>query len=295
MGISGVREFCRPQSARDVVELLTKYSDRAVLLAGGTLLHGLFARGLGSGVEVLVDLQKAGLSHVKGTNGSLAVGAMTTFRELAESEPVQKMPEFRAIRDALEYPPAQIRNMATIGGCVAAAFPLFDLPVALMALDGSVKALGPHGSREVGLDKFFVDYFEHALEKSEFLTDVLLPKFPPRSASAFLKLETNANDLALLNVGARVTLDESGICCEARVVIGGGVGKVPVRMVSCENVLKGQRPSAKLLEEASQAVSPDLHPVSDHRASAQYRSAVAKVYTRRTLKRAMGRLGVELG
>jgi CO/xanthine dehydrogenase FAD-binding subunit len=77
-------------------------------------------------------------------------------------------------------------------------------------------------------------------------------------------------------------------------VIGGGVGKVPVRMVSAESVLKGQRPSAKLLEEASQAVSPDLHPVSDHRASAQYRSAVAKVYVRRTLKRAIGQLGIEL-
>ena len=295
MGISGMREFCRPQSARDVVELLTKYGDRAVLLAGGTLLHGMFARGLGSGVEVLVDLQKAGLSYVKATNGSLAVGAMTTFHEVAEAEQVRDWPEYGAIRDALDYPPPQIRNMATVGGCVAAAFPLFDLPVALMALDGSVKALGPRGSREIGLDKFFVDYFEHALEKGEFLTDVLLPKLPPRSASAFLKLETNANDLALLNVGARVTLDESGICREARVVIGGGVGKVPVRMVSCENALKGQRPSPELMEEASQAITLDLHPVSDHRASAQYRSAVAKVYARRTLRRAIGRLGVELG
>jgi carbon-monoxide dehydrogenase medium subunit len=294
MGMSGVREFCRPQTARDVVELLEKYGDRAVLLAGGTFLHGLFATGLSSGAKVLVDLQKAGLSYVKARNGGLALGAMTTFRELAESEPVQKRPEFAAIRDALQYPPAQIRNQATVGGCVAAALPLFDLPVALMAVDGSVTALGPRGSREIRLDKFFVDYFENALETSEFLTDVLLPKLPPRSASAFLKLETNANDLALLNVGTHVTLDESGICREARVVIGGGVGKVPVRMVSAESVLKGQRPSAKLLEEASQAVSPDLHPVSDHRASAQYRSAVAKVYVRRTLKRAIGQLGIEL-
>jgi xanthine dehydrogenase small subunit len=188
-----------------------------------------------------------------------------------------------------------MRNMASVGGCVATASPLFDLPVALMALDSSVKALGPRGAREIGLHKFFVDYFEHALEKGEFLTDVLLPKLPPRSASAFLKLETNANDLALLNVGTRVTLDESGICQDARVVMGGGVGKVPVRMVSCENVMKGQRPSPKLLVEAAEAVSRDLHPVSDHRASARYRSAVAKVYARRTLKRAIGRLGVEVG
>jgi carbon-monoxide dehydrogenase medium subunit len=295
MSIGGIKDFCRPENAQDVVQLLAKHGDRAVLLAGGTFLHGLFARGLATRAEVLLDLQGAGLSYLKAMNGTLALGAMTSFRELAEAYEVCNMPELAAIRDALEYPPAQIRNMATVGGCVAAASPLFDLPVALMALDGSVKALGPGGVREVGLDKFFVDYFEHALEKGEFLTDVLLPKLPSRSASAFLKLETNANDLALLNVAARVTLDDSGNCREARVVIGGGVGKVPVRMVSCENVMKGQRPSQKLLEEAAQAVSRDLHPISDHRTSAQYRSAVAKVYARRTLKRAIGRLGVELG
>lgn len=295
MGISGVKEFCRPQSARDVVELLAKHGDRAVLLAGGTFLHGLFARGLGSGVEVLVDLQKAGLSYVKTANGGLALGAMTTFRELAESEPVQKTPEFAAIRDALQYPPAQIRNQATVGGCVASASSLFDLPVALLALDGSVKSLGPRGPRETILAKFFVDYFEHSLEKGEFLAEVLLPKPPARSASAFLKLETNSNDLALLNVAARITLDQAGLCQGACVVIGGGVGKVPVRAVSCEAVLNGQRPSRALFESAAQKVSSDIHPVSDHRASAQYRRTVAKVYVRKALARAVERLGIELG
>jgi CO/xanthine dehydrogenase FAD-binding subunit len=295
MAIAGIKEFCRPESTKDIVQLLAKHGDGAVLLAGGTFLHGLFARGLASRAEVLVDLQGAGLSYVKAANGAFAMGATTTFREVAEAEPVKNSPELGAIRDALEYPPAQIRNMATLGGCVASASPLLDLPVALMALDGSVTALGPRGAREVGLHQFYVDYFEHALEKGEFLTEVHVAKLPDRSASAFLKLETNANDLALLNVGARVTLDPSGNCRDARVVIGGGVGKTPVRVVSCEDVLKRERPSQKLIEEASQAISRELHPVSDHRASAQYRSAVAKVYVRRTLKRAFGRLGVQIG
>jgi CO/xanthine dehydrogenase FAD-binding subunit len=242
-----------------------------------------------------VDLQKAGLSYVHSTNGSLAIGAMTTFRELAESETVQKSPEFAAIRDSLQYPPAQIRNLATVGGCVASACSLFDLPMALLALDGSVKSLGPRGPREIPLEKFFVDYFEHSLEKGEILTDVLLPKPAPRSASAFVKLETNANDLALLNVGTRITLDQSGLCSDTRVMIGGGVGNVPVRAVSCEAVLNGQRPSRALFESAAQKVSSDIHPVSDHRASAQYRRTVARVYVRRTLARSLERLGLELG
>lgn len=294
MSISGAKEFCRPQNAGQVVELLAKHGNRALLVAGGTFLHGLFARGLGSGVEVLVDLQSAGLSYVKPAKGGLVFGAMTTFREVAETEQVRKMPEFGALRDSLDYPPAQIRNQATVGGCVASAYSLFDVPVALLALDASVKSLGPRGSREIALGKFFVDYFEHSLEKGEILTEVLLPKPAPRSASAFLKLETNSNDLALLNTAVRITLDGSGLCRDTRVVIGGGVGKAPVRAVSCEAVLNGQRPSRALFESAAQKVSSDIHPVSDHRASGQYRRAVAKVYLRRTLLRAAERLGLAI-
>ena len=294
MAFAEATEFLRPESGREVVELLTRYGNRALILGGGTFLHGLVARGLVSRVDALIDLQKVGLSYVKSEDGSLAIGATTTFTELGEADPVKSHPELGAVRDALQYPPAQIRNMATVGGCVASASPLFDLPVAFLALDGAVKALGPRGPRVIELHKFFLDYFEHALEKNEFLTEVQLPKLPSRSASAFLKLETNANDLALLNVGVRITLDQSGVCREARVVAGGGVGKVPVRAVSCENVLKGQRPSRRLLNESAQGVSRDLHPVSDHRASAQYRTAVAKVFVRRALNQAIARLGMEL-
>ncbi|MFQ5695507.1 MAG: FAD binding domain-containing protein [Terriglobia bacterium] len=295
MAFTRVREFLRPESSREAVDLLATYGNRALLLAGGTFIHGLAARGLGSGVDALIDLQKAGLAYVKAENGAVAIGAMTTFTELAEAEPVKSRPELGAVWDALQCPPAQIRNMATVGGTVASASPLFDLPVAFLALDGAVKALGANDAREIGLSEFFVDYFEHTLAKDELLTEVLLPKLPARSASAFLKLETNANDLALLNVATRITVDAAGECQEARVILGGGVGKVPTRAVSSEKALKGQRPSRELVDKAAQAVSADLHPVSDHRASAQYRAAVAKVFVRRALIRTLERLGVELG
>ncbi|MFQ5776692.1 MAG: FAD binding domain-containing protein [Terriglobia bacterium] len=289
-----VKEFFRPESSREVVELLTEYGDRALILAGGTFLHGLAARGVVSEVDALIDLQKVGLSYVKAETGTVAIGAMTTFAELGEADYVRSRPELGAVRDALQCPPAQIRNMATVGGSIASASPLFDLPVAFMALDGAVKTLGLRVSREIGLNEFFLDYFEHSLERHEFLTEVLLPRFPPRSASAFLKLETNANDLALLNVGTRITVDASGVCQEARVIVGGGVGKVPIRAVSCEDVLKGKRPNQGLLNKCAQVVSSDLHPISDHRASAQYRSTVAKVFVRRALIDTIDRLGVGL-
>jgi carbon-monoxide dehydrogenase medium subunit len=294
MPLSEVKEFFVPQEAGEVAALLARFGNRAVVLAGGTFLHGLAARGLLHGVDAFIYLGKAGLSYVKQVDGVLAVGAMTTFTELGSAEPVRNLPALGAIKDALQYPPAQIRNMATVGGCVASASPLFDLPVAFLALDGTVKALGPKGEREIALRKFYLDYFEHALEKNEFLTQVRLPKAAARSASAFLKLDTNANDLALLNVGVCVTLDASGNCRDVRVALGGGIGKIPVRAAACEAVLNGQRPTRERVSESAQVVSSDIHTVSDHRASAQYRTAAARVLVKRALGRALSRLGVEV-
>ena len=305
-----VKQMLHPGSAGEVTELLAQYGERALLLGGGTTIHGLAARGLLRQVEVLVDLQHAQLSYIRegatlgaaaaattlATTGStepvrLQIGAMTTMAAVLRFDLVQDDPALGALRDALMCPPTQIRNVATIGGCLASANPLFDAPVALLALDGSVKTLGANGSREIGLHRFFLDYFEHAMEKGEFVTEVRLPLQAPRTGSAFLKLETNANDLAIINTGVRVTLDDAGICQDVRVVVGGAVGKTPVRAISCEDVMKGERPTEKLLAEASDVVTFDVHPLSDHRGSSAYRGAMAKVYVKRALQKALARLG----
>lgn len=294
MSLAAVKDYLQPGSVREAVELLSQYHDRAIVLGGGTFVHGLAARHVLPNVEAFIDLQRAGLTFVKPQPDGLAVGATTTFAGLSASEAVRTNPALGAVLDALHYPPPQIRNMATVGGCIASATPLFDLPIAVMALDGRVKAEGPQGPREIGLHTFYLDYFEHVLERTELLTEVLIPKLPSRSASAFLKLETNANDLALLNVAVRTTLNDGGICTDARVVVGGGIGKVPVRAVSCEDVLKGRKPTATLLRESGNVVALDIHPVTDHRTSSKYRTTVAKVFVRRAFERALARLGVSL-
>lgn len=287
MSLTKLREYRSPEDRNEVVKLLEKYGESALIIAGGTFIHALAARGLLAEIEALIDMQKLRLDFIKSGGRGLQIGAMTTFAQLAQAGEVQSMAPLGAVKDALQYPPPQIKNMATVGGSVASSCPLFDLPVVFMALDGVVKSMGPRGEREIALGEFFLDYFENALEKNEFLTELLLPPLPPRSSSAFIKLETNANDLAILNVGVRVTVEESGICKDARVVVGGGVGKAPVRAVSSEKLLQGEKLTDELLKEAGQAARSDIRPVSDQRASSQYRSAVAKVLVERALRRAV--------
>ena len=96
-------EFLQPGSRQEVVELLVKYGDRALVVGGGTFLHGLVARGVLHQLDVLIDLQNAGLSYVKQERDALAIGATTTFAELAAEESVQKKPELGAVLDALQY------------------------------------------------------------------------------------------------------------------------------------------------------------------------------------------------
>lgn len=290
MSLTSVKEYFTPDSNEEVLGLLKKYGDGALIVAGASFVHGLDARKLLIGIEALIDIQNLGLDQVTADSAGLSVGAMVTFTELQQIKEIQNSAALGAVRDALNYPPLQIRNVATVGGNIAAACPYFDLPTAFMALGAVVTAQGPGGSREIGLEDFFAGLFQNTLEASEFVTGLFLPLLPARSSSAFLKLETNANDLAIINVAVRVTLDKSGLCQEARVVVGGGVGETPVRVVAAEALLQAEKLSDDLLQRAGEAVQSDLQPMSDHRASAAYRSAVAKTLTERALQQAVARL-----
>ena len=290
MSLTSVTEYFTPDGNEEALELLKKYGDSALIVAGGSFVHGLEARDLLTGIEALIDIQSLGLNQVTADSAGLSVGAMVTFTELQQVKEIRDSAALGALRDALNCPPLQIRNVATVGGNIASACPYFDLPTAFMALGGVVKVQGAGGSREIELQEFFAGLFQNTLEAGEFVTSLFLPLLPDRSCSAFIKLETNANDLAIVNVAVRVTLDESGSCQEVCVVVGGGVAETPVRAAASENLLQGEKISDELLKRAGEAVQSDLQPMSDHRASAEYRSAVAKTLTERALQKAVARL-----
>jgi CO/xanthine dehydrogenase FAD-binding subunit len=290
VSLTSVTEYFTPGGKDEVLELLEKYGDNALIVAGGSFVHGLDARDLLFGIEALIDIQNLGLKQVTADSSGLTVGAMVTLGELQKTDEIRGSAAFGAVRDALTYPPVQIRNVGTVGGNIASACPYFDLPTAVMALGGIVQAQGPGGPREIGMQEFSSGLFQNTLDEGEFVTGLFLPSLPARSSSAFIKLETNANDLAIVNVGVRVTLDESGTCREARVAVGGGVAETPLRSPAAESLLQGEIMSDDLMKRAGAAVQSDLQPMSDHRASAAYRTAVAKTLTGRALQRAVGRL-----
>ena len=291
MTLHKLQEYYLPHDGDTVVELLGKHKEGATIVAGGTFIHGLIARGLVTDVEALIDITRLGLNYVKLEQGQLKIGATTNFAQLDSSAEISDAPLFGAIKDALLYPPTQVKNSATIGGCVSASCPFFDLPISFLALGGIVHAHGKGKGRDIPLSDFFPGLFENALEQEEFMSELRIPVPTGKSASAFIKLETNANDLAILNAAVLVSLGSSGKCEESRVFIGGGVGEVPVRANSAEKALLGNTLTPELCAKAGQAAKSEVDPLSDHRASAEYRKAMAGVLVERALKQTLSRLG----
>ena len=293
MALTSVESFHSPADASAVVQLLQQHEDSALIVAGGTFLHGLAARGLLTGVEALIDIQGLGLDDITVDSGSAVIGATTRLAQLEQNEAVRQEAWLGAVKDAITYPPVQIMNAATVGGSIASACPLFDLPTSFLALNGEVQAHGPDGGRDIPLEAFFSGLFENSLAPAEFVTAIRLPVPASNSASAFIKLETNANDLAIVNVAVALTLDGAGRCEQARVFIGGGTGETPARAGSAEELLAGTALDEDTISGAGKAAQGDVDPISDHRASKEYRSAMAGVLVEKALRKAIARLGGE--
>ena len=290
MALTSVDSFHSPTEAAAVVQLLQQHEDSALIVAGGTFLHGLAARGLLTGIDALIDIQGLGLDNIAADPRNVVIGATTRLAQLEQDDGVQQQAWLGAVKDAIAYPPVQIMNAATVGGSIASACPLFDLPTSFLALNGEVQAHGPDGSRAIPLEAFFSGLFENSLAPAEFVTAIRLPVPPPNSASAFIKLETNANDLAIVNAAVALTLDGTNRCEQARVFIGGGTGETPARAGSAENLLAGAVLDETVISSAAEAAQADVDPISDHRASREYRSHMAGVLVKKALHKALARL-----
>ena len=290
MSLVGLEQYHRPRRLQEVAALLTQYEDEALIVSGGTFIHGLASRGLIADIKHLIDINDLDLDYINQNGEQLRIGATTLLRQLDNNPDIQQQSCLGAIRDALKYPPAQIKNAASIGGSVASACPFLDLPISLLALDADIVAYGPGGARDVRLEAFFLSLFENALHENELLQEIRVP-LKRDSASAFEKLETNANDLAILNAAAAISA--SGNTCTAiRVFVGGGVGEVPARAVSVEKALNGKELNRAGIEQAAALAKDDVDPLSDHRGSARYRTAMAEVLVRRCLNRCLAHLGI---
>jgi carbon-monoxide dehydrogenase medium subunit len=160
-----------------------------------------------------------------------------------------------------------------------------DPPPTLLALDASVKLVGPKSPRVIKLENFFVNYYETVLKQDEILTEINVPNQPPRTAGAYMRFTTKTNgDTPAVELAAIVTLDSKREALE-NVRIGlGALAPTALRARKTEAFLKGKKFEEAILEEAAQIVSQEVEPIGDLRGSEQYKREMVGVMLKRGVK-----------
>jgi len=264
-------EYIAAGSTADALALLTEHGDDAKLLAGGHSLLPMMKLRLAT-PTVLIDIGRLDeLAGVTLANGELVIGATTRHADLAASELVQAQAPLLAYAAAQVGDP-QIRHRGTIGGSLSHADPAADLPMALVALAGTVELQGPGGTRTVSADDFFQGFFETAVQPDEILTAVRVPA-RPGVPWGYQKFVRRSNDWAIVGVAA----------VDGRIALA-NMGPTPLRASAAEEALAGGASPAEAADRAADGTAPgeDMH------ADREYRRHLAKVLTRRALEHQAG-------
>ncbi len=279
-------EFVAARNAQHAVALLAEHGPSARLIAGGTdLLADLkFAP---ETPRIVVDISRApDLKDIKLREDGLAIGALVTHTEIMRSPIIKEL--FPALVDAAHTIGAvQTRNLGTLGGNLVTAVPSLDSGPALIALEAQVVLLGPAGGRRLPLADFFTGPRKTVLKPGELLIEILIPKKNLGKPTSFQKFGLRKGQaLALVNVAASVWLKgEKPRFVEPRIALG-AVAPTVIRAQQAEAYLEGRAATPEAMVEAGRIAAGEAKPISDFRASAEYRRELIAVLTRRALENA---------
>ena len=279
-------DYHSPQSRSEALELLAEHGDDAKILAGGQSLMPLMNMRLVR-PGVVVDINGiADLTQITPEqDGGLSVGALTRHRQIEQSSLVRE--RFPLLAEAVpNIGHFQIRNRGTVGGSLAHADPAAEIPALSLTLDAEFVVAKRGSERVVNAKDFFVTHLTTVLESDEMLTQVRFPSPQQPWQWGFQEVCRRDGDFALVGAVAMLQLDASGVCQQGRITIF-GAGGTPLRMSAAEGILQGSRVDADVRQQAAQAVSQDLDPISDIHASAEYRKDVGGVMARRALEQAL--------
>ncbi|GAA5191912.1 xanthine dehydrogenase family protein subunit M [Rugosimonospora acidiphila] len=277
-------DYQRPSTVDEAVRALSEAGEDGKVLAGGQSLIPMLRLRL-STPGALIDL--GGITQLRGIRqdgDDLLIGAMTPHADVLASPLVRRYVPLLA-RATATVADRQVRHLGTIGGSLAHADPAGDLPAVAVALDATMRIVGPEGRRDVPAADFFVDYLTTALGPADVLVGV---RFPAHEGwgSHYEKFQRMAQAWALVGVAAAVRR-ENGTIVEARVALT-NMGPVPVRARAVELALTGAPATADAVGSAAGSAGEGTRPTSDLTASAAYRSHLATVLTGRAVSAAAG-------
>lgn len=266
--------YVRPETLDDAVAALAEHAGAARVLAGGQSLVPMLHMRLMQ-PSAVVDINRlVELDRIAVKGRGVAIGALTRYTTIEASPLVaERLPLLQQV--VRRVGDRQIRNRGTIGGSLAQADPVGELPLACLALGATVHARSTTGAREIPIEEFVLGPYTTALEPEELLVEVFFPESP--ASCRFFELGRRHNDFAVLAVAVAGTRNGAG-WRGLRVALAGADDRpllVPLDDSSLDD---------DAIDAAVAACLDAVDPPSDVRASAEYRRHLVAVHVARLLR-----------
>ena len=268
-----------------VASLADGGGDAKIIAGGQSLVPMLNFRLLRP--SVLIDINRIGdLAFIEEAGKNIRVGALTRHYQL-ETSPViaRHLPVLASAMTHVAH--LAIRNRGTIGGSLSHADPAAELPMMALLLDAELHIASASGKRTIAARDFFVGALTVDLARDDIVTEIVLPKLPPKTGWGFEEVARRSGDFALAAAAATLTLS-AGVISQARIALT-GVGATPVRAAEAEALLVGQALEPGLIDRIIDAVRAAIEPDTDLHASSDYRRHLAGVLAGRAVSAAWRR------
>lgn len=280
-------EYVKVGSVREAIEVLSKYGEKAHVLAGGTdVLVKLKEKHIEP--EILVDIK--GIPGLKGIEyrdgGGMRIGPLTTIREIETSPVVREhLPVLAEAAHVLGS--VQVRNRATIGGNICNALPSADTGPYLIGMEARVKVAGLSGGRHLLVEDLFAGSGQNSLGVGEIVTAIEIPAWSRFTGGTYIKHAIkNAVDVAIVCIAVVVVTDPlKKVFEEARIVLG-AVGPRPIRPKEAERFVRGKEIRDETIMMAAELASKDARP----RTMVEYKTEMVRVLTKRAMRQALERV-----
>ena len=276
-------EYMTASTLEEACRLLYEHDGKAKVMAGATDLIPPMRDKVFT-PEYIIDLKRIpGLSELSyDEKEGLKIGALTTLRTL-ETSPLVKEKNPAVATAAKVIASTQIRAKGTLVGNICNSSPSNDSAPNLLVQGAKVHVQGVEGSRVIPIEEFFLGVRKTSLKPGEIVTSVVIPPLADNEKAAYMKFAVRkAMDLAIIGVAAKIRM-ENGICTDAKIALG-AVAITPILAPKAAEALIGKELTEEVLEQAAQAAMDSCSPISDIRASKEYRKAMIGVFTKRAIK-----------
>ena len=273
-----------PKTIAEAIKLLAAHGEKARPLSGGTDLIIQLRAGTRR-PEFVVDVKQIPELHriSFSLQDGLHLGAAVSCIEIHENADMRKY--YPGLTEAAHLIGSlQIQSRASVGGNLCNGSPAGDATPALIALGAKARIVGPGGERTVPVETFITAPGRTVLQPGDLLVEFLIDTPAKHSSDAYLRfIPRNEMDIAVVGVGAALTLDlGDDRAVDARIALG-AVGPTPIFAAEASKSLIGKKLDAAAIENAGRLAISVATPIDDMRGTAEFRRHIVGVLTRRVL------------